>query len=122
MNQPIERTADPAEGSDIAHVRDSGDEGREDERRDDHLDQAQEQRRHDAEIVGDRFQARSRCRRAVVDAALLIQPTMMPSTSAITMYRVSLLAMCSPLWLTQAAASCHVKRFTAVSAGARASQ
>ena len=67
-DEPAERAdADAAERGDVAHVRDARDERREDERRDDHLDQAQEQRGDDAEIVGDRLQPLGRRRRAVVD-------------------------------------------------------
>ena len=67
-DEPAERAhADAAERGDVAHVRDAGDQRREDQRRDDHLDQAQEQRGDDAEIVGDRLQPRGACRRAVVD-------------------------------------------------------
>ena len=47
-----------------------GDQRREDQRRDDHLDQAQEQRGDDAEIVGDRLQPLGARRRAVVDRGI----------------------------------------------------
>ena len=67
-DEPEERAdADAAERGDVAHVRDAGDQRREDQRRDDHLDQPQEQRGDDAEIVGDRLQPRRACGRAVVD-------------------------------------------------------
>ena len=67
-DEPAERAdADPAERGDVAHVGDARDQRREDERRNDHLDQAQEQRGDDAEIVGDRLELRGARRRAVVD-------------------------------------------------------
>ena len=67
-NEPAERAhADAPERGDVAHVRDARDQRRENERRDDHLDEAQEQRGDDAEIVGDRLQPLGRRRRAVVD-------------------------------------------------------
>ena len=91
------RQPDPAERGDVAHMRDAGDQGREDQRSDDHLDQAEEDRRDDAQIVGDLLELRPPRRRPVVDAALIAQPAMMPSTSANRMYRVSFLANGSPL-------------------------
>ena len=67
-NEPADRAdADTAERCDIAHVRDARDQGREDERSDDHLDQAKEQRGDDAEIIGDGLQPVGRRRRAVID-------------------------------------------------------
>ena len=67
MNQPSERMPTRPKRGDVAHMRDAGDQGREDQRRDDHLDQAQEQRGDDAEIFGDRLQLLGARRRAVVD-------------------------------------------------------
>ena len=67
-DEPADRTqADAAERGDVAHVRDSGDQRREDERRDDHLDQPQEQGGDDAEVIGDGLQPLGARRRAVVD-------------------------------------------------------
>ncbi len=67
-DEPADRTqADPAERRDVAHVRNSGDQRREDERCDDHLDQPQEQGGDDAEIIGDRLQPLGARRSAVVD-------------------------------------------------------
>ena len=45
MNQPSERRPTRPERRNVAHVRDAGDQGRENQRRNDHLDQAQEQAR-----------------------------------------------------------------------------
>ena len=70
-DEPQQRAeADAAESGNVAHVRDPGDQGREDQRRDDHLDQAQKQRGDDAQIIGDRLEARGGLRCAVVDGGV----------------------------------------------------
>ena len=70
MNQPIDRMPTRPERGDVAHVSDAGDERREDKRRNDHLDQAQEERCDDAEIVGDGLERRGARRSAVVDRSV----------------------------------------------------
>ena len=62
--------AHPPERRDVAHVGDAGDEGREHQRRDDHLDQAEENGGDDAQIIGDGLEPGGACRRAVVDGAV----------------------------------------------------
>jgi hypothetical protein len=48
--------ADPAERGGVAHMRDADHQRREDQRRDDHLDQVQEDGGQDRDIAGDRLQ------------------------------------------------------------------
>jgi hypothetical protein len=53
-DEPAERLAeDAADRARVAHVGDADDEGREDERPDQHLDQAEEDVRHDRDVAGD---------------------------------------------------------------------
>ena len=80
-DEPAERLgADPAERGGVAHMGDSDDQRREDQRRDDHLDQVQEERRQDREIAGDVLEAFGRAGVPSAIVALIAQPTMMPST------------------------------------------
>ncbi len=55
-DEPQQRlAADPADGGGVAHMRDADDEGREHQRRDDHLDQAQEDIGDEGDIACDLF-------------------------------------------------------------------
>jgi len=67
-DEPDQRAnADAAERGDVAHVRDARDQSGKDQRRDDHLDQPQEQSGDDAQIFRDRRQPRRALRAAIVD-------------------------------------------------------
>ena len=66
-NQRDRAEADPAERRGIAHMRDAGDQRGEHQRRDDHLDQPQEQIGDDREIAGDGIDRGRIGQRAVED-------------------------------------------------------
>ena len=61
--------ADPADGLRVAHVGQAGDQRRKNQRRDDHLDQAQEDVGQDAEIAGDFLGGGGRRRQRVAGVA-----------------------------------------------------
>ena len=70
-DEPAKRTqSDAAQRAAIAHMRDSRDQRRKDERRDDHLDQPQENRRQDREIASNLLQLRGGRGTAVVDRGI----------------------------------------------------
>ena len=51
MNQPSALAADPAQRGAVTHIGDAGDDGREHQRRDDHLDQLEEDIGQQLEII-----------------------------------------------------------------------
>ena len=61
-------SADPPDGAGVRHVADADDEGGEDQRGDDHLDQAQEDRAADGDVAGEQLLGR-RGGELVVDQA-----------------------------------------------------